>query len=152
MQINVNNPKFLLDTLKIEVVHRTRYLVEQGIAYDADWRNGFVELFKLIDELERRMPPMGDKLESPQEMVDGNNAKKQATRLNASQHVNMANYPKGTKVLLGKGKTIWTVVGHSGHDFYLERAGAGRNKMTVQKGIRALSEEELRDVVVKPLV
>ena len=60
MQIEVENPEFLLSVLNDEMLRRISYLVDQGIAYDSDWRDGFVELILVMRQLNA---PKGDKLE-----------------------------------------------------------------------------------------
>lgn len=149
MNIKVNDPPFLLAILKDEVVNRTRYLISQGIAYDSDWRDGFAELFQVIEQLEQ---PPGDKLESEtlykQPRMDQDDAAlleqmgsptirgeseepifaKEVT-LKQHQSILMAEYPLGTPVTLGKGKTIWTIDGHKGQTIHLSRPGPGKNSM-----------------------
>lgn len=140
MNIKVNNPEFLLATLNNEVVNRVRYLVSQGIAYDSDWRDGFVELFQVIEQLEL---PIGDKLEeymvqeeTPDSyftMPDGAEVRQQTpevpTEISLKDHERLLSlkYPLGLSVTLGKGKTIWTVDGYSGQTVHVSREGAGTN-------------------------
>lgn len=152
MNIKVNNPEFLLATLNNEVVNRTRYLVSQGIAYDSDWREGFVELFQVIEQLEI---PIGDKLE--EYMNDENSAQilvpdsyytmpdgTQVRQKTPSEHLEerevtlkeheaklALKYPLGLPVTLGKGKTVWSVDGYHGQMVHVSREGAGKNSIYV---------------------
>ena len=142
MNIKVNTPEFLLNVLKDEVVNRTRYLVSQGIAYDADWRDAFVELFQVIEQLEI---PIGDKIEEYMVEDESNNSyytmpdgaqvrQKDPSKeisLKAHEHKLELYYPLGTQVTIGKGKTLWTIDGHHGQTIHVSREGAGQNSKYV---------------------
>lgn len=133
MQINVKNPEFLLNELKTSVLNRTHYLVSQGIAYDSDWRDSFVELFDIIDQLEAGPgEKLVEEVAAPslfQELADADKtAKKEAARRKHQQASNARRFPVNSKVLVGKGKTVWTVESHDGYALNLTREGAGRNK------------------------
>lgn len=103
MKIEVKDPKFIRDVLKDEVVERVRYLVSQGIAYDDKWRDGFVELFQVIDELEQ---PSGDKL----------NDEALATSM-FGKRVEGDLFKKGDLVTVGGNyQNVWTVEHHAPGD------------------------------------
>ena len=147
MNINVNDPQFLLTVLKDEVVNRTRYLVSQGIAYDSDWRDAFVELFQVMDQLEI---PVGDKLEeymtqdelevptktpitTADEFVARLHAEIPMKEISLKEHeaILLLKYPLETKVTMGKGATIWTVDDHKGQSIHVSRPGPGMNRTWV---------------------
>jgi hypothetical protein len=124
--INIEDPKFLLATLKAEVVSRTRVLVTDGIAYDSVWREDFKKLFLMIDELEK---PQGTRVvvEAQFEPLTPDFTVKPNLGSNIERAKQLKiDFPVDMKVTIGKGKTVWTVSGHQGNTVALNRTGPGR--------------------------
>lgn len=146
MNINVNDPQFLVAVLKDEVVNRTRYLVDQGIAYDSKWRDSFVELFQVIAELEAQLCTCEELTELGEDNLQTEmqeHAAEEARRVQAYQQAEMAEaerlesetrfaYPLGTTGTMGKGKTVWTIKGHRNGDILVSRDGKGKNEMYIK--------------------
>lgn len=132
MKIEVDNPKFLLAVLKDEFIKRTTYLVENKNAYGDDWRDDFVELIQVMRQLEE---PRGDKLneaikQTVAEQVFPDFKVKTEPLFTTSMLVKNT-WPVGMNVMVGKGKTVWTVTGYREEDVHLGRDGKGRNDMVV---------------------
>lgn len=108
MRIKITNPDFLRETLENEVVNRVRHLVEQRIAYDANWRDGFVNLFEILDQLEQ---PLGEKLDpQPPADVDPEFKYEWTGLLNAAESI-VQPFRVGTPVTIGDSTLEWVVEG-----------------------------------------
>lgn len=121
--IEVKNPEFLANLLVDQIVQRTRYLVGQGLAYDSDWRTGFVELLQLLDQLECTCaePEDGTQFERNVKFVD------EALK---EDRIIM----KGSQVLIqSDDEFVWTVLDTNKGFAYLSRAHLGNPLGTVTR-------------------
>lgn len=156
MNINIENPEFLLATLKDNVVNRTHFLVSQGIAYDANWRDDFVELFKIIEQVEISIElhnqlgddpvvvPDLDKKAAAKYLLDNLKPVAPAATEESFNLAEEAGFAVGDQVTKGKyGRIEWTILEIQG-----EKARLGA---TLENGAKrlAISTLDLLNKVVK---